>query len=88
MEITHIDTQFEPLIRAKEAAKYLGFAELTVERMARAGRLPSIAFPVGKTSKYTYRFRISELAAYVDTLQRHPISIECQSPNNHSREQN
>ena len=67
------ELQIEPLINATEAAEYLGFSSLTVRRMAHDGRIPSIAFPVGKTGKYTHRFRASELTAYLTTLERKPI---------------
>jgi hypothetical protein len=62
----------EPLIDAKVASAYLGFAAITVLRMARAGKLPTIAFPIGKTGKYLYKFKASQLEAYVESLTRLP----------------
>ena len=75
MGLTHSDQEFEPLITAKEAAKYLGFSSLTVLRWAHEGRLPSVAFPYGKTGKFTHRFRKSDLAAYLATLE-HKSSLD------------
>lgn len=74
------ELQIEPLINATEAAEYLGFSSLTVRRMAHDGRIPSIAFPVGKTGKYTHRFRASELTAYLTTLERKPIQSQMPMP--------
>jgi hypothetical protein len=62
----------EPLIDAKAASRYLGYAPITILRMARAGKLPTIAFPIGATGKYLYKFRISQLEAYVKSLTRLP----------------
>jgi excisionase family DNA binding protein len=61
--------QLEPLINAVDAAKYLGFAPLTVRRMARSGRIPSIAFPVGNAGKHLHKFRMSDLETYVKSLE-------------------
>lgn len=72
MKSGETNQSLEPLINAREAAEYLGFSSLTVRRMAHENRLPSIAFPVGRTSKCTYRFRASELKAYLTTLERKP----------------
>jgi excisionase family DNA binding protein len=74
------ELQIEPLIKAEEAAEYLGFSPLTVRRMAHDGRIPSIAFPVGKTGKYTHRFRASELTAYLTTLERKPVQAQMPMP--------
>ncbi len=68
----------EPLINANEAAEYLGFSSLTVRRMAHEGRLPSIAFPRGRTGKFTHRFRVSELQEFLSTLERHAIPLNNQ----------
>jgi excisionase family DNA binding protein len=61
-----VDTSFEPLIDSDEVAKYLGFAALTIRRMAHRGQLPAVKLPFGKTGKFYYRFRRSELGAYID----------------------
>jgi len=70
----------EHLINANEAAEYLGFSSLTVRRMAHEGRLPSIAFPMGRTGKFTHRFRVSELQTFLSTLERHAVLAERQDP--------
>lgn len=67
---------FEPLIDSKVAAKYLGFSPLSVRRMAHAKRIPAIAFPIGNSGKNLYRFRLSELEAFVKTLERSPAQNE------------
>lgn len=73
MKITPIDQPLEPLIKARQAAEYLGFTALTVRRMARDGRLPCIAFPMGRSGKHTHRFRVSDLQTYLATLERRPV---------------
>ncbi len=77
MDTTYIN-QFrpaaEPLIDAKAASVFLGFAPITVLRKARAGKLPTIAFPIGKTGKFLYKFRLSQLEAHVDSLTRIPFA--------------
>ena len=61
---------FEPLIGADEASAYIGFQPITILRMAAKGLLPCVAFPIGKTGKYRYKFKMSELEAYVVSLSR------------------
>lgn len=78
---TYIDRPMEPLIGPKEAAEYLGFSSLTVRRMAHKGQLPSIAFPHGR-GKFLHRFRVSDLKAYLATLERCPIQEEGQDAQN------
>lgn len=65
----------ERLVDAEEAAEYLGFAPLTIRRWAHAGRLPGYPFPCGG-GKFTYRFRISELSAYLDALKQSTKGLE------------
>jgi len=60
----------EPLIDAKGASAYLGFAPLTIKRMAHRGDLPTIAFPIGATGKFLYKFRLSDLQRHVESLAR------------------
>ncbi len=79
MKFAYIDKPIEPLIGAKEAAEYLGFAPLTVRRMAHDGRLPSIAFPQ-RNGKFLHRFRVSDLEAYLTTLQRKPNQSDILPP--------
>lgn len=57
------DFKFEPLVGAKEAAKYLGFLEVQVRRMARETRIPSIPFQAG--TRTMWKFRLSDLQAHV-----------------------
>lgn len=81
MKFTYIDRPLEPLIGANEAAQYLGFSSLTVRRMARDGRLPSIAFPMGKSGRSTHRFRVSELKVYLTSLKRGPVAESAELDN-------
>jgi len=76
MQFAYTERPLEPLIGAREAAQYLGFSPLTVRRMAHDGRLPSIAFQLGTTGKFTHRFRVSDLKAYLATLERNPLNVE------------
>ena len=64
----------EPLIGAQEASKFLGFKPITILRMAHKGLLPSVPFPIGKTGKYRYKFKLSKLEAYVESLSRPAIA--------------
>lgn len=64
--------QQEPLIDAKEAGKRLSFSPLTIKRWAHQGKIPAIAFQIGTKGKCTYRFRFSDLQAYLITLERYP----------------
>jgi hypothetical protein len=79
VEKKHIDSPMEPLIKAKEAAEYLGHAPLTVTRMAHRGQLPSIAFPM-KNGKFRHLFRVSDLKLYVASLERRPVYPEAPPP--------
>ena len=63
------NVELEPLLKAHEAAPLLGVAALTLKRMAHQGLVPSVAFPIGRTGKHTYRFRKSDLKEYLDSLQ-------------------
>jgi hypothetical protein len=38
--------------------------------MAKKGLLPTIAFPIGSTGKFRFKFRLSELEAHVRSLSR------------------
>jgi len=60
----------EPLVDADAASAYLGYKPITVLRMAQKGLLPTIAFPIGTTGKFRYRFKMSQLEAYVESLSR------------------
>ncbi len=65
------DRSTEPLVGVRSAAEFLGMSKLTVRRMAHARQLPAIAFPYS-SGKHTYRFRMSELESYVNSLRRAP----------------
>lgn len=54
--------------------RHLGFAPIAILRMARAGKLPTIEFPIGSTGKYLYRFRLSQLQAHVESLNPLPVA--------------
>jgi excisionase family DNA binding protein len=60
----------ERMVSAKVAAEYLGFATITIKRMAHSKKLPAYAFPCGPHGKFTYRFRLSELNEYLNTLEQ------------------
>ena len=60
----------EPLVDDVAASAYLGYKPITVLRMAGKGLLPTIAFPIGATGKFRYRFKMSQLEAYVESLSR------------------
>lgn len=51
----------EPLVDAEDAGRFLGYKPGTVRNMAAAGTIPSVKLPTG-----ALRFRISELAAWVE----------------------
>jgi excisionase family DNA binding protein len=63
-----LDPKIEKLVDADLAAEYLGFSAVHTRKMAREKRIPAIAFPVGKKS--TWRFRISDLEAWVSQQQK------------------
>lgn len=69
MKSTSIDHPIEPLVEAKEIATFLGIAPLTVLRYARLHKLPSYECPYG-ARKIQYRFRVSEVEAYIRSLAR------------------
>lgn len=78
MECTPVDSPMEPLVEAKEISTLLGMAPLTVLRHAREHRLPSYECPYG-ARKIQYKFRVSEVEAYVRTLAR-PCSGASSAP--------
>jgi excisionase family DNA binding protein len=77
MKSVETDRPYEPLIGSEEAARFLGYSALTVRRMARDGRLPSIPFPRGN-GKFQHRFRLSALQAYVEGLSQSYNRPTCQ----------
>ena len=68
--VTEISVSVEPLVDAKVASRYLGFNPITILRMAKARKLPTIPWPIGKTGKFVYKFKMSQLEAYVESLSR------------------
>jgi excisionase family DNA binding protein len=62
--------EFEPLIKAKAAADYLGLSVLTVRRMVVEGRLPAVVYTFGK--KKLYRFKMSDLEKFVAAVTQNP----------------
>jgi excisionase family DNA binding protein len=74
MKFMYDERPMEPLITADEAAEYLGMAPSSVRKWAREKLLPSIAYPRGK-GKFIHRFRVSELKAYLATLEWKPIGM-------------
>ena len=69
MDLVSSNRPQEPLVGLRLAAEYLGMSKLTVRRMAHAGQIPAIAFP-HSNGKHTYRFRFSELEAFINGLRR------------------
>lgn len=63
----------EPLVNAKTAADYLGMHPRQVTRMASLGRIPYVGFPMGRSGRILYRFRMSELQAYTESLYRKAV---------------
>jgi len=68
MAVFQLEAVGEPLIGVRETAHLLGMSRITVARMAHAGLLPTIAFPY-PGGKHLYKFRASELEAYLATLR-------------------
>jgi hypothetical protein len=65
-----LPADIEPLVDEHVASAYLGYAPITCLRMAKRGQVPAVPCPVGNTSKIRYKFRLSELQAYTDSLSR------------------
>jgi excisionase family DNA binding protein len=79
MKFVYIDRPMEPMIGSIEAAAYLGFSVGLVRRMAKDGRLPTIAFPL-KGGKTLYRFQVSALQEHLAALRRRPVLEESAVP--------
>lgn len=60
---------FEPFVKATAVAKLVGCSEIKIRRMAGAGQIPAVAFPVGLRRK-TWRFRMSAVQRWLDDLER------------------
>ena len=65
----------ENLVDAKEISRMLDFRPKTILRMARRGDLPSVAIPIGKTGKFRRKFRLSEIDAYINSLEKQKESL-------------
>jgi excisionase family DNA binding protein len=57
-------------MKPEEAGEFLGFASLTVRRMARAGRLPCYAIPRGDSGTFVYRFKREELEDWLENMRK------------------
>lgn len=55
--------ELEPFVAADEVAAFLSITRRRVLELARVGELP--AHPIGTGARRTWRFRISEIAAFV-----------------------
>jgi excisionase family DNA binding protein len=62
------------LLKAKEAARYLGYTEGTLRNKAAAGEVPSVKLPSG-----ALRFRRSELDAWIEGQSTEPEPAETAS---------
>jgi excisionase family DNA binding protein len=72
MHVEPIISKGEALIGIKDAAQYLGLKPTTVRRMARKNRIPHLAFPIGANGHRLYRFRASEIEAFLNLIRRQP----------------
>jgi len=64
----------EPYVDVKRAASYLSVAVKTLNEWARLEKIP--AYPWGDGSRKTWRFKLSELDAWMQTR----ISFGCRPP--------
>ncbi|HTC92479.1 MAG TPA: helix-turn-helix domain-containing protein [Terriglobales bacterium] len=67
---------FEPFVTSDEAARFLSLHPKTVERWARAGRIPG--HPVGYGSRKQWRFLLSELQQWMKSeviSDRYPCRV-------------
>jgi hypothetical protein len=56
----------EPFVDDVLAAKFLSLTPQRIKKMARKGEIP--AYPIGLGERKTWRFRLSEIAARLETL--------------------
>jgi predicted DNA-binding transcriptional regulator AlpA len=71
-KLVAIDCAREPMIGIPEAAAILEMSQSTVRRMASEDQVPVVAFPYGIHGKRIYKFRASELEAWMKSLRRGP----------------
>lgn len=72
--VDDLDRAFEPLLTAEEAAAHLRIHTKTLQKMARAGEVPSI-----RMGKY-WRFHLSMLDAWVRAHENccsQPFCVKC-----------
>ena len=67
--------ELEPFVDASKAAQFLNLRPRRVLELARQGSLP--AYPIGKSQRRVWRFRLSELASAV---RSHAVHSARQSP--------
>ena len=65
MAIGTVNKMVETLIDAKVAGQILQFSPRTVRAMARAGELPAVIIQTRTDGRAVYRFRVSELEAWL-----------------------
>ena len=58
-----LSSSLEPFVNAMEAGKFVQLHPATLQRLAREGALP--AHPVGNGQRRHWRFRLSELQAWL-----------------------
>jgi hypothetical protein len=59
----HVPTTPEPFVDATRAAEWLGITSRRLLEMARTGQIP--AYPLGKGSRKTWRFRLQEIGTTI-----------------------
>jgi predicted DNA-binding transcriptional regulator AlpA len=64
MESSSLSFQQEPFVDAERAATFLAMSRKTLLAKSRRGQLP--AHPIGAGPRKIWRFRISELARWLD----------------------
>ena len=57
----------EPFVDDIVVAKFLSLRPQRIKAMARKGEIP--AYPIGRGERKTWRFRLSEIAARLETLE-------------------
>jgi excisionase family DNA binding protein len=70
---TQISVTPEQFVDGQRAAEFLGMPRKTILNLARQGSIP--AHPLGDGLRHTWRFRLSELAAWVESRRRPIASV-------------
>jgi len=68
-EISRERPTFEPFIKASVVAELVGCSDQKIRRMAEAGQIPAVPFPIGLHRK-TWRFPVSTVQRWLDDLER------------------